>query len=240
MASEYLKKKYKDVKPDKPIELTEEEKRRNWWYYNKWYIIGGAVAVLLVISFVWDVTGRGEAKPDFQVAYVGSGVLPDDTAAAIEESFAGLAADLNGDGQVLVQMRQYVSSSNGDPSSTAAVGVRLMMDIIECESFIFLLEDPAEFQQSYHALCRLDGTLPEDDDNSVEGSVLLWSQCPALTNLELGDYDYDLFGGNLTGSNQDLLAPLYIARRGFWTEEDVENRAEYTALWENLTAGAVA
>ena len=42
MASEYLKKKYQDVKPDAPVELTPAEKRRNWWYYNKWYVCAAA------------------------------------------------------------------------------------------------------------------------------------------------------------------------------------------------------
>lgn len=30
MASEYLKQKYKDVKPDEKIGLTPAQKRRNW------------------------------------------------------------------------------------------------------------------------------------------------------------------------------------------------------------------
>lgn len=31
MASEYLKQKYKDIKPDEKIELTPKQKRRNLW-----------------------------------------------------------------------------------------------------------------------------------------------------------------------------------------------------------------
>lgn len=38
MASEYLQWKYRDVQPDKKIELMPRQKRANWWYYNKWYV----------------------------------------------------------------------------------------------------------------------------------------------------------------------------------------------------------
>jgi len=42
MASEYLKWKYKDVRPDIPKELTPAEKRSNWWHYHKWYAAAAA------------------------------------------------------------------------------------------------------------------------------------------------------------------------------------------------------
>ena len=41
MASEYLKWKYRDVKPDEPIRLTRKEKALNWWHYHKWYVLLG-------------------------------------------------------------------------------------------------------------------------------------------------------------------------------------------------------
>ena len=43
MASEYLKWKYRDVKPDEPIRLTQKEKALNWWQYHKWYVLLGSL-----------------------------------------------------------------------------------------------------------------------------------------------------------------------------------------------------
>lgn len=240
MASEYLKKKYKDVKPDAPRELTKEEQRKNWWYYHKWHIAAAVVLALIAADLVWGFFGRGEPQPDYQIAYVGSGNLPADTAAAIEAGFAGLGEDLNGDGQVLVRLRQYVSGSGVDPSTVAAASVQLMADVMEQESFFFLLEDPESFQSSYHTLSRLDGSLPEEGDDSVENSVLAWGQCPVLAGMELGEYDYDLFGGTVSGSSQELMSTLYIGRRGFWAEEDAGCQEGSAALWEKLTAGAAS
>lgn len=240
MASEYLKKKYQDVKPDKPRELTKEEKRKNWWYYNKWYIVAAVAGVLIAADLVWGFLGRGEPAPDYQIAYVGAGTLPDDTVSAVEAGFASLGEDLNGDGQVVVRLRQYVSNPEGDPNAAAAASVQLMADVMEQESFFFLLEDPAGFQMNYHTLSRLDGSLPEDGDDSVEGSVLVWGQCPVLAGMELGGYAYDLFGGEISGDSQELLSRLYIGRRGFWAEEDPELQAGRAALWEKIMEGAVS
>ena len=46
MASEYLKWKYRDVKPDAPLVLTPKEKRANWWHYHKWTLLSGVVVAV--------------------------------------------------------------------------------------------------------------------------------------------------------------------------------------------------
>lgn len=240
MASEYLKKKYQDVKPDEKRELTPAEKRKNWWYYHRGHVAIGVILALIAADLVWSFLGRGEPKPDYQIAYVGSGSLPNDTAAAIETAFAGLGEDLNGDGQVVVRLRQYVSYADGDPSAAAAVEVQLMADVMEQESFLFLLEEPERFQRNYHTLSRLDGALPEEGDDSTADSVLAWGQCPALTGLELGSYSFDYPGGTASGSSQELLSPLFIGRRGFWGEEEETLKAGYASLWAKITEGAVS
>ena len=239
MASEYLKQKYKDVKPDPKKELTPEEKRKNWWDYHKWHVVGGIVAALFAANLIWDMMGRGEPKPDYQVGYVGSMNLPGETITAVESALAAYGEDLNGDGQVLVQVREYISSSDGDPSAMAAITVQLIADVSEQESFIFLMEDPASFQAYYHALSYRDGSLPPEGDNSVDGVAVRWADCPALAGLDLGDYSCDIFGaGTLAGSSQELLANLYVARRGFLRENEPERIDGYTALWEKMIEGA--
>ena len=155
MASEYLKKKYRDVKPDAPLELTKTEKWKNWWHYYKWHV--GSALVLLAItgSIMWNTLSR--AEPDYKIAYVGSSRLPEDTAAALETAFASLGEDLNGDGKIAAALTQYVSDS-GTPGMSAAAQVSLMGDILECESYFFLLEDPEGFQRDYEVL--QEGWLP--------------------------------------------------------------------------------
>ena len=170
MASEYWKWKFRDVRPEEKRELTAEEKRRNWWHYHKWHIALGIVLAVFAGSLIWQVLGIGEIEPDCRVAYVGSTLLPDGTAAALEAALSALGEDLNGDGQAVVSLQQYVSGGEADMmGTTAATAVQLMADIVEGESYFFLLEDPEQFQQAYHVLRRLDGSLLEKDA-SAEGT----------------------------------------------------------------------
>ena len=43
MASEYLKWKYRDIKPDQPVEHTKKQKAANWWHYHRWWLLAGVV-----------------------------------------------------------------------------------------------------------------------------------------------------------------------------------------------------
>ena len=110
---------------------------------------------------------------------------------------------------------------------------------MEGESYFFLLEDPEQFQQAYHALRRLDGSLPEKDA-SAEGTYLAWDACPVLRQLDLGGYSYEVMGQTVAGDSQELLSGLFFARRGYRTEEDAPYPEGCGALWERLTEGAVS
>ncbi len=239
MASEYLKWKYRDVKPaEKPAPLTPREKRANWWYYNKWPVVIGLVLVLAAGDILWHALGIGETEPDFQFAYVGEGPLPDDTAAALETALAALGTDANGDGRTLVRLNQYVTGGQANADYGYASSTRLAADIEGSDSYFFLLEDPEGFQRGYQLLRRLDGTLPEETDGDWAGCCLAWADCPVLTGLDLGTYSHIVLGEEVTGQSQELLRGLYIARRGFWTEKVSANAEACDELWNTLTEGA--
>ena len=123
---------------------------------------------------------------------------------------------------------------------SAAAQVSLMGDILECESYFFLLEDPEQFQRDYHSLRRLDGSLPEKGEDSLEETCLVWGSCPVLAGFDLGEYAYEWMGSTVTGSSQELVSALYLARRGFWTEKTSAYPEGCDALWSKLTEGAVS
>ena len=243
MASEYLKWKYRDVKPDVPRELTPAEKRANWWYYHKWQLAVAAVVVLALGNILWNVLGIGKVRPDIQVAYVGSVPLPEETAAALEEALADLGTDANGDGRVVVKLNQYVSGDGSADSNAAmyayAASTTLMGDLESRDSYFFLLEDPEAFQRNYQILRRLDGTLPTDLDTDYENCYLPWPDCPALAGLDLGEYTETVLGQEVQGDSQELLSGLYVARRGFWTDRTCDWPEACDALWAEITKGAL-
>ena len=203
----------------------------------------GAVLLIAAGNIVYTMLGIGQVKPDYQIAYVGSAALPDETAAALEEALAQLGEDANSDGRVVVRINQYADGSTSDTADAAyynmAATAKLMADITGRESYFFLLEDPQAFQQNYHALRRLDGTLPSDTDRDWENCCIRWADCPALAELELGSYEENMLNQTLDGESQALLGEMYIARRGFWTDESSANVEACDALWDVITEGTI-
>lgn len=151
MASEYLKWKYRDVRPDTPVELTKKQRRRNWWHYHKWHVGIGTVALLIAGNLVWHAVTQ--VRPDYQVAYAGAYPLSEEEAVSWESRLSALGTDCNGDGRVVVQLNQYPTGGSGDDLMyAAAANVKLMADLDSCESYFFLLEDPEGFQADYEIL----------------------------------------------------------------------------------------
>lgn len=219
MASEYYKWLARDVKPEEEKVLTEAEQRRNWWYYYKYYVLTGVVLLGIGISLLCSWLGIGETKPDYAIAYVGSISLPEEAVEALQARFAELGRDENGDGEVYVAVNQYVSHSTGDSDSlyyAQAAAAQLIADITDCDSYFFLLEDPAAFQREMHVLCEEDGSLPKDTDLSHEGRVWPVSDFAALIGLP------------------EELNGLYLGRRGFWTDEMTDHAEGCEALWNSL------
>lgn len=232
MASEYLKWKYRDVKPDQPIELTKQQKRANWWHYHKWYVVLACVLVAVLADLAINAINVRRNAPDIQVAYVATTPLPEDAVAALESALAELA------GVRRVQVNQYLTASQGDSDSAlyaSATSVQLLADLDSRESYLFLLDDPETFQANYEVLRRLDGALAAEADGL--SCCLRWGDCPAAA-LDLGSYAELVMGQQITGESQALLADLYLARRGFWNDRTCKNLELCDQLWDTLTKGA--
>ena len=240
MASEYLKWKYRTVTPDQIEELTPQQKRANWWYYHKWHVFLSVGLFELGVYLGGRMLGVGQVIPDYQMAYVGSVPLPEDTAVVLESALADLGTDCNGDGQVVVRLHQYVmgDSSGEGAMYTYAGSTRLIADLDACDSYFFLLEDPVTFQKNVQILRRLDGSLPEETNRDDETCALSWSECPALCDLPLGEYTESILNQEIVGDSQERLAPLFVARRGFWTERTCANTEECDILWDTITRGS--
>ena len=215
MASEYLMKKYKDVKPDAPKPMTPKEKRKNWWYYHRIHFVIGAVVLVFVIGFIHDVLMKEE--PDYQIALVGDFNLDEDTKQAVQLRLEELGEDVNGDGKVLVQVNSYYKNEE-DPMAYA-VQVSLMGDISVGVSDFFLVDDPVAFQRDYGVLTMSDGSLFDDGMNAEQCVRYAWQDCPALSDI-------------------DLDGKFYLARREYTDEEKREEHACADGLWQAMTAGA--
>ena len=107
-------------------------------------------------------------------------------------------------------------------------------------SSIFILYDPAGFQQTTGTLRYLDGSLPQSDaDSDWWNMVYRWTDCPVLAGLDLGDYASDAVQSE-SGSSQELMSRYYIGIRGAWNKDSAGLLEGGEELWNKLTAGAVS
>lgn len=211
---------------------------KNWWYYHKWYVIIGIILFLIACNLIGNALGLFQKSPDLQIAYVGKAPLPPNAAAAIQEAFTSLAADYNHDGEILVQVNQYINGNDDKDIDTAyyqyASEITLIGDISDCDSYFFLLEDPVDFQRTYQLLAAADGNCPEQSDYGTADKIFQWSDCPVLAEMELGTYTDTSLGQTTIGSNQDILSKLYLGRRCFYTDAVTEHIGECSKLWDTL------
>lgn len=258
MSSEYIKYQLKDVKPaEKPPELTPKEKLANWFYYHKWHLLIGAflVGILLDVG-IHAITQRRQA-PEYQIAYVGSIVLPEDTISALEEALARVGTDINGDGQVRVTLNSYMRNEPGNTTAetgeyAAASEVQLIGDMEKCESYFFIVDDPERFQIDFQVLAAKDGSLKEPglsvseiesasetasssiSEAAADYYAVPLTKCKVFADALDGTYSEIVSGETTSGSNRDLLNGLYLARRGFPEGRECANKEACDLLWEKL------
>lgn len=209
---------------------------KNWWYYYKWYVVCGSGLVILILYLAGNALGIFGRTPDYQIAYIGETELPQDTVAALEQAFASVSWDFNGDGEVYVKIRQYVSNKQ-NPEAVYydyASEIGLIGDITDCESYFFLMDNPQAFQKSFHVLAAPDGSCPNESDFSTEDKAVAWKDCPALAHFDLGTYSVTVLGRKATGKNQHLMSGLYIGRRCFYTKDTAAYQDQCSRLWELL------
>ena len=235
-----------DLAPRAEKQYTRKERWANWWDYNlKWVLLIGIAAAFVAYSFIGQYFFT--TKPDYNVAVVAPYYLPDDTVTALQEQLARYGEDLNGDGKTVVTLNVYTldysagdTQTESDAYLTMAGTTKLATDVAGGLSSVFLLYDPAGFQESTGSLRYLDGSLPQSDaDNDWWNMVYHWDDCPVLAGLDLGDYTSDAVQ-NDSGSSQELLSHYYIGIRGAWTKDAADLLSGGEALWQALTAGAVS
>jgi len=173
---------------------------KNWWYYNKWFVILGIAAVAVIANVI--IGNLKKVKPDYQIAYIGTYPLSEDAASAIESALAAAGKDLNGDGQVIFKLNQYPTVKNADPEiALGQVGweTQLMADLLDCESYFFLLENAEEFGDNYDIL---------DEDPISVSSVDLLSHIEDIKDMKLSRRAFE---GNRTVKNKDGCDEFWLA-----------------------------
>ena len=169
-----------DLAPRAEKQYTRKERWANWWDYNlKWVLLIGIAAAFVAYSFIGQYFFT--TKPDYNVAVVAPYYLPDDTVTALQEQLARYGEDLNGDGKTVVTLNVYTldysagdTQTESDAYLTMAGTTKLAADVQGGLSSVFLLWDPAGFEESTGSLRYLDGSLPAaDSDEDFDEDALI-------------------------------------------------------------------
>ena len=232
----------KDLQPRKQRQYTRKERWANWWDYNlKWVIIIGIIVVFFGYNFIGQYFFTVHA--DYNVAVVAPHYLPEATQTALQDALAAYGEDRNGDGKVVVKLNLYTMDFGNEDSDAyldMAGTTKLSTDIQGALSSIFILYDPAGFQQTTGTLRYLDGSLPEPgSDGDWWNMVYRWTDCPALTGLDLGEYQADTTHAQ-GGDSQEYMAQFYVGMRGAWNTGTADNLKGGEEFWQALTAGAIS
>ena len=125
------------------------KKLQNFWFYYKKHLLI-ALAALLVLGYLTWQDGEG-GKPDYHIGLVCGVQLTDGDLAALQDRIAAAGVDVNGDGEVMVQIHTYYVDLADDSLNA---GVRneqtiaaLDADLTGNVSGIFLVEDVAAFRE---------------------------------------------------------------------------------------------
>lgn len=114
--------KPEDLQPDVPRELTKKEKLANWWHYHWKWVALALIALGMVGLTLKDIFGQ--PKPDYRIAVVTRYNIAEEATDQLSAALSAYGQDLNGDGQVLVQVDTYTIDFTGyaEPSESEAAG----------------------------------------------------------------------------------------------------------------------
>lgn len=201
------------------MELTTRQRAANWWFYHRFHVLIAAAALTLGLYFF--AQSRAVPDADYCAAYVGAEELNSDAVLFLTAQLARYGKDLNGDGQVIVELHPIVidfaavlERGGIEGQSEQAALLALEGDFNAGQSTIFLLDAPEAFQQFTGALIALDGS-ELSENASAERFAILWNNCAALASFDGGD-------------------SLYLSCKGCWRGDHQERWEESRALWSNV------
>lgn len=166
----------------KKPQMKEETRKKidNFWYYYKIHVLVVVFILFVASVFIKDIVTKVDY--DYSVAFVTEEMMTNEEISSIQSVFEREAEDLNGDGEIHVEVQNYTipQGDSADPQLVAAGQTKLTVDIQEGTSMIFFLSPGC--YESY----KDSGVLPADESEYIK-----FSDCTGYEEVgspkELGD-----------------------------------------------------
>lgn len=166
----------------KKPQMKEETRKKidNFWYYYKIHVLVVVFILFVASVFIKDIVTKVDY--DYSVAFVTEEMMTNEEISSIQSVFEREAEDLNGDGEIHVEVQNYTipQGDSADPQLVAAGQTKLTVEIQEGTSMIFFLSPGC--YESY----KDSGVLPADESEYIK-----FSDCTGYEEAgspkELGD-----------------------------------------------------
>lgn len=166
----------------KKPQMKEETRKKidNFWYYYKIHVLVVVFILFVASAFIKDIVTKVDY--DYSVAFVTEKMMTDEEISSIQSVLEKEAEDLNGDGEIHVEVQNYTipQGDSADPQLVAAGQTKLTVDIQDGTSMIFFLSPGC--YESY----KDSGVLPADESEYIK-----FSDCTGYEEAgspkELGD-----------------------------------------------------
>ncbi len=214
------------------MEMTPQQKRQNFWFYHKVHVIVGIVVLFVIGFFIYDIVTK--VDPDYSIGIISNTNYPESVIGKMEEEFAAIGEDLNGDGKVVVSVMQYTMTDPNaenavvDPNMQMASQTKLAADMSTCQSILFLVDDYnfKNFQENQQLFSYLDGTVPEEGATDYENMKISWTDSKFLSGMDLGAYVAEADGKQYSVSYQDFVKNLSLCLRTFYDTQFAEDESK--------------
>ncbi len=115
------------------------EKWENYWYHYKWHtLLGIFVAFCLIFTVADHITRKAS---DFDITYIGDYMDYEGLSAAITRDCGDLIGDINNDGVIKTEINNIYTTENLASDSDINLWQRVDMDIINGQSYIYLVDE---------------------------------------------------------------------------------------------------
>lgn len=208
---------------------TKKDKWNNFWFYHKIHVIIGVVLALFVAYMIYDMVTK--VNPDYNVAILTSQTISSEYSEQLADEMEKYGEDLNGDGQVVVQMNVFEivqgdDAAQVDPNVQMAGIVKFQGDVQTGDSYLYLTDDDsfAAYGAEEGLFTYVDGSYPEEGAADYENMRLPISECKGLADTEIGQLFSD-YSFSLRWIRDDLL------------EKNPDYYVASKELFDNLVAG---